>query len=116
MYSAESLHHRCTCTYLQWLAIQEQWRQLEAILTVPSTAQSFKKEAADFESISCLWVELMASARQAPGVIECCDGEVSRVGVLSDLGERLEHCKQSLSLYLHSKRQVWSCLLVVLFT
>lgn len=48
----------------------------------------------------------MASARQAPGVIECCDGEVSRVEVLSDLGKRLEHCKQSLSLYLHSKRQV----------
>ena len=85
-------------------------------MTVPSTAQSFKKEAADFESISCLWVELMASARQAPGMIECCDGEVSRVGVLNDLRERLEHCKQSLSLYLHSKRQVWSCLLVVLFT
>lgn len=108
---------RYTCS--QWLDIQEQWRQLEAILTLPSTAQSFKEEAADFESISCSWVELMASASQAPGVIECCDGEVSRVEVLSDLGKRLEHCKQSLSLYLHSKRQVqelFTSLFVVLFT
>ena len=95
-----------THTHTQWLDIQEQWRQLESVLTSPTMAQSFGKEAAQFEAISSSWVELMESAKEMPGVVECCDGDISRVGALDGLRERLEHCKKSLSLYLLSKRQV----------
>ena len=100
-----------THTHTQWLAVQERWRQLESVLTTPSAAKSFTEEATIFTAITSSWVELMTSARVSPGVVERCDGEVCvgkvRVGeVLGGLGERLEQCKKSLSLYLLSKRQV----------
>ena len=104
-------HTTHTHTHTQWLAVQERWRQLESVLTTPSAAKSFTEEATIFTAITSSWVELMTSARVSPGVVERCDGEVC-VGkvcvgeVLGGLGERLEQCKKSLSLYLLSKRQV----------
>ena len=109
--------HTYTHTLTQWLCVQEQWRQLEAVLTVPDTARAFRDEAVQFSQTTSSWLELMAAAAETPGVMQCCDGEVSRVQALDSLRERLERCKKSLTLYLLSKRQVsvvFVCLCLIL--
>ena len=90
------------CTHIQWLVIQEQWKQLESVFS--SSSDSLVSEAAQFDAVTASWAELMDSARASPGVLEWCEG--GEGGSLVKLREQLELCKKSLSLYLLSKREV----------
>ena len=93
--------------FLQWLAVQELWRQLESVFFSSSSSLSFLDETTRFEALTSSWVELMSSARVSPGVVECCEsGEEGRGATLLQQSQELELCKNSLSPYLLSKRQV----------
>ena len=93
---------RTTYAHIQWLVIQEQWKQLESVFS--SSSDSLVSEAAQFDAVTASWAELMDSARASPGVLEWCEG--GEGGSLVKLREKLELCKKSLSLYLLSKREV----------
>ena len=93
---------RTTYAHIQWLVIQEQWKQLESVFS--SSSDSLVSEAAQFDAVTASWAELMDSARASPGVLEWCEG--GEGGGLVKLREQLELCKKSLSLYLLSKREV----------
>ena len=93
--------------FLQWLLVQKLWNNLEAVFNTPKTVQDFSGEAVKFASTHKRWIKLMRRAHEAKNILQCCfgSGEVSQSALLTEIRQRLEECRKSLSSYLQSKRE-----------